>query len=219
MRIELAEVSKVFGEGRAAVLALAPISLSIGPGDVLFVTGRSGSGKTTLLNVLGLLDRPSSGRYLLDGVEPAYGDEAALARVRRDRIGFIYQNSGLLPGLSAIDNALLPAMAAGRARGMKGRALALMARLGLAGLEGKRPDRLSGGERQRVAMARAMLKGAELVLADEPTGELDDESAAEAMALLRLACAERGAALVVVTHDVSLPAAGERRVDLGARKA
>jgi putative ABC transport system ATP-binding protein len=216
--IELVAIERRFQVGDAEVHALRHVDLTMADGEYAAVMGPSGSGKSTLLNILGLLDRPNAGSYRLDGVETtALGDEER-ARLRRERIGFVFQAFHLVPRLSAFENVELPLVLAGMSprerRERVGRSLAAM---GLTQRAGHRPDQLSGGQRQRVAIARATVTEPGLILADEPTGNLDRASGDDVVEALE-ALNAKGLTLVVVTHD---PALGERarrriRMDDGA---
>jgi len=208
---ELADVARVYDAGR--VVALRGVSLRVAPGASLAVVGPSGSGKSTLLHLLGGLEAPSRGRVLFDGREPV--GPRAWSRLRARRIGFVFQAYHLLPALTAWENVQLPMLGvvAGAAQRAK-RARALLERLGLAKRLHHRPAALSGGERQRVAIARSLANDPDLVLADEPTGNLDSAASAEILDLLLEVRAERGAALVLVTHDEVAAARAERVVRL-----
>ncbi len=192
------------------------IDLDLARGEFAALIGPSGSGKSTLLNVLGLLERASAGRYALAG-QPVDGlDDDARTRLRRDAIGFVFQFHHLLPAFSALENVTLPALARdGRVgRKVRERAAALLAEVGLAAAMDKRPAELSGGMQQRVAVARALILEPALVLADEPTGNLDTASSDEVFALLRRIHAEVGTSFLVVTHDPRLAARCDRIVEI-----
>ncbi len=205
--IELEGICREFQVGDTLVHALADVGLRIEPGEYLSVMGPSGSGKSTLLNVLGLLDRPDRGRYRLDGTDTTRISEAEQARLRREHIGFVFQTFHLVPRLTAAENVALPMLLAGIAPAERDkRAAASLDRLGLAERAGHRPDQLSGGQRQRVAIARATVMQPAVLLADEPTGNLDRASGAEVIETLE-ALNAAGITLIVVTHD---PALGDR---------
>jgi putative ABC transport system ATP-binding protein len=205
--IRLRGVERRFAVGEEWVHALRGIELAIEAGDYLSIMGPSGSGKSTLLNVIGLLDRPDQGQYLLDGVETQGLDDEQLARLRRDKIGFVFQAFHLIPRLSAADNVALPLVLAGVAPALRqARVHELLARLELSDRARHRPDQLSGGQRQRVAIARALAMRPGVLLADEPTGNLDRHSGLEVMATLE-ELNHQGITLLVVTHD---PVIGER---------
>jgi len=218
MMIELAGIERHFQVGDEQVHALRHVDLTLADGEYAAVMGPSGSGKSTLLNILGLLDRPDAGSYRLDGVETTTLDEEGRARLRRERIGFVFQAFHLVPRLTAFENVELPLILAGMApRQRHERVAGSLAAMGLTARAGHRPDQLSGGQRQRVAIARAMVTEPGLILADEPTGNLDRASGEDVVTALE-SLNERGLSLIVVTHD---PALGERarrriRMDDGA---
>ncbi len=210
--IRLEGVSRIYPVGDQRVHALADVDLTIDAGEYVSIMGPSGSGKSTLLHILGLLDRPSSGRYLLDGEDVTLLDENAQARTRRDKIGFVFQFFHLIPRLTAAQNIALPMLLAGRPPAERERRVAeLLAATGLAARAAHRPDQLSGGQRQRVAIARAMVMRPAVLLADEPTGNLDRHSGQEIIALLER-LNETGLTLLVVTHDPELGARARRRL-------
>ena len=205
--IELSGVGREFTVGGRPVHALRGIDLVIPDGDYCSIMGPSGSGKSTLLNILGCLDRPTSGSYRLDGREVARLDDETLSQIRRHRIGFVFQFSHLVPRLTAAGNVELPMIFAGVERKERQRrAAGALEDVGLSARVDHRAEELSGGERQRVAIARAVVMGPSLLLADEPTGNLDTASGVEIVRLLEDMNA-RGLTLVVVTHD---PAVGRR---------
>ena len=211
--IRLEGVGRRFHLGGSEVLALNGVSLAIEAGEYLAVMGPSGSGKSTLLNVLGLLDRPDEGEYWLEGARTARLAEPELARLRGQAIGFVFQSFHLVPRLTAFENVALPLMLAGMAPAERTtRVAALLAELGLFSRADHRPAELSGGQRQRVAIARAMVTQPRLLLADEPTGNLDSRSGEEVIALLERLNRERGVTLVVVTHDERIGARAGRRI-------
>jgi ABC-type lipoprotein export system ATPase subunit len=205
-------VWKVYRRGSRDVVAVAGVDLAIAPGEVTFVLGPSGSGKSTLLHLLGALDRPSEGRVFSGGRDLSTLGDDELSRFRRRQVGFVFQSFHLLPTLGALANVLLPLVPEGVTDGDRARAEALLVRMGLGERLGHRPSELSGGEQQRVAIARALVADPPLILADEPTGELDSKTGAEIVALLRAAVAERGKTFVIVTHEASLVEAGDRVV-------
>lgn len=199
--LEVKEVSKSFPSAAGPLSVLHGVSLTLEPGEQLAIMGPSGSGKSTLLSIIGGLEEPTVGTVRLDGFDPFAGNAVMRAAFRNRRIGFVFQEHHLLAGCTALDNVLVPALAAGSvshetvARGTR-----LLERVGLGGRLDHRPGELSGGERQRVAVARALVLAPRLVLADEPTGQLDSTSAAEVADLLVELSAESGGMLVVVTH-------------------
>ncbi|MEB6608052.1 MULTISPECIES: ABC transporter ATP-binding protein [Aeromonas] len=211
--IRLEAVSRRFTLGGSEVAALDRVSLRVAEGEYLAVMGPSGSGKSTLLNVLGLLDRPDEGRYWLGGEDTATLSEPALARLRGHRIGFVFQSFHLVSRLTARENVELPLMLCGVAPTERHRrSQQLLASLGLGNRADHRPAELSGGQRQRVAIARAMAMAPRLILADEPTGNLDSRSGEEVITLLEGLNREQGITLVVVTHDPRLGERAGRRI-------
>ena len=215
--IALDTVRKSYNLGRPSEAeVLHGIDLQVRRGEFIALMGPSGSGKSTLLNILGLLERMTSGSFRLDGEEVQGLDDAALTLRRRSTLGFVFQFHHLLPAFSALENVTLPAlMAEGRvSRAHLDHARSLLDAVGLAQAMNKRPAELSGGMQQRVAIARALVMNPPLVLADEPTGNLDTASSAEVFALLRRIHAERGTSFVVVTHDPRLAARCDRLVEL-----
>jgi putative ABC transport system ATP-binding protein len=199
--IDVTDVTKTYRAGGQPVEALRGITLHIASGTCNFIVGPSGSGKSTLLYLLGGLDRPDRGSIRINGEDLTAMSEGEQDRFRRDRVGFIFQAFNLVKNLTAIENVLLPYYPRGISRELTGRAATLLSGFGLGGRLKHRPYQMSGGEQQRVAIARALIKAPALVLADEPTGELDTKSGDEIYALLRRVQAERSATLVVVTHD------------------
>jgi macrolide transport system ATP-binding/permease protein len=212
--IELQDVTRTYVAGDTTLKALDHINLSIDAGEMIAVMGPSGSGKSTLMNILGTLDQATSGRYCLDGTDVAGMNADLLAILRSQRFGFIFQGYQLLGGLSAVQNVELPAIYARRSGpSRKSRALALLARLGLAFRAQHRPSQLSGGQQQRVAVARALMNGGEILFADEPTGALDSESGKDMLALLRQ-INESGSTIILVTHDPLVAAHAHRVIEL-----
>ena len=200
--LSLRGVTKVFGEGDAAVHALRGIDLDIDAGEFVAIMGTSGSGKSTAMNILGCLDVPTAGEYRVEGIAVDRLASDVLAALRNDRFGFVFQGFNLLPRTSAIDNVQLPLLYArvpGRER--LRRAERALAEVSLAGRERAHPNQLSGGQQQRVAIARALVNDPEVLLADEPTGNLDSRTSAEIMALLTALNRDRGITIVMVTHD------------------
>jgi putative ABC transport system ATP-binding protein len=200
--VRLRGVTKRYGQGAAAVLALAGIDLDVRPGEMVALVGPSGSGKSTLMHVLGLLDRPTSGTYLLGGRDVSHLRGAAAAQLRGRRIGFVFQAIHLLPSLTALRNVELPMVYGRLPRAeRRTRALAALRRVGLAELAQRVPQAMSGGQAQRVAVARAVAAGPDLLLADEPTGALDRRSGRMVLALFQELHAQLGLTVVIVTHD------------------
>ena len=211
--IALQGITRHFQLGEQPVCALEQINLTITTGEYIAVMGPSGSGKSTLLNVLGLLDRPDSGHYLLDGTDTAQLGERELATLRSRRIGFVFQSFHLVPRLSARENIELPLMLSGMAPALRQQRVdALLEGLALSNRAGHKPAELSGGQRQRVAIGRAMAMSPALLLADEPTGNLDSHSGEEVMALLETLNRQQGITLIVVTHDERLGARAGRQI-------
>jgi putative ABC transport system ATP-binding protein len=208
-------LAKVYGEGETAVYALDGVDIDIGRGYMVAIMGPSGSGKSTLLHLLGALDTPSSGQILLGGERYDGLGDGGLTRLRRDKIGFVFQFFNLLASLSAEENVLLPALIAGRRdEATRERARELLERVGLAERAHHLPAELSGGEQQRTSIARALLTEPEIVLADEPTGNLDTRSSQEVLGLLRELNEVEGQTLVLVTHDPAAAAIAERVIFL-----
>ncbi|MDA9493889.1 MacB family efflux pump subunit [Bradyrhizobium sp. CCBAU 11361] len=212
--ISLENVRREFSAGETSVTALDDLSLSIRPGEMVAIIGSSGSGKSTLLNILGCLDRPTSGIYRIASKNVSDLDADKLAALRREHFGFIFQRYHLLGDLSAVENVEIPAVYAGmKARERRTRAEQLLARLGVNDRRGHRPNQLSGGQQQRVSIARALINGAEVVLADEPTGALDRRSGEEVLKILKeLHC--EGRTIIIVTHDAEVAARAERIIEL-----
>ena len=199
--VELRNVSRLFELGSEEVWAVRDVTLSIEPGEFLALIGRSGSGKTTLLNTIAGLDRPTAGEVEIDGERVDTMRESELISLRRQKLGFIFQSFGLLPLLSAQENVELPLRIAGVHRARPARAREVLELVGLERRAHHRPYELSGGEQQRVAIARALVTEPTLVLADEPTGELDSATATAVFTLIRDICRERGVSIITCTHD------------------
>ncbi|MEE9276005.1 MAG: ABC transporter ATP-binding protein [bacterium] len=211
--VRLEGVSKVYLRGEGEVAALAEVDLTVGEGEFLVLSGPSGCGKSTLLHIMGAMDAPSAGRVFLRGRELSGLDDAALSRIRREEVGFIYQFFNLLPTMTARENVALPLILQKRDRGEVRRlADAALARLGLEGRAGHLPRELSGGEMQRVAIARAVVSRPSLILADEPTGNLDSRLGGEVVETLSELCREEGFTVVLATHAPELLARATRSV-------
>ena len=206
---------KTFGRGRAARRVLDGADLDVAAGEIVAVLGRSGSGKSTLLHLLGALDRPDAGTISVAGRRLERAGEGALTDFRRRHVGFVFQFFHLVPELSGEENVLLPGRLLGGEAGATRRGRELVARLGLEEVAGALPHTLSGGEQQRFAIARALVNDPELVLADEPTGNLDAESGAVVLGLLREIAARDGRAVVLATHDREAAAIADRVVWMG----
>ena len=200
--LEMEAVTKRFGSDDAAVVAVDGVDLRVSPGEIVLIMGPSGSGKTTLLTMAGGLLRPSAGEIYVDGQDITRLSDRAVSRMRREKIGFIFQSFNLLPALSSLENILVALNLAGnKGRGAMDRAAQLLKDFGLEGRSRFRPEQLSGGERQRVSVARALANGPSLVLADEPTANLDSRRGHEVMELLRAIAKRQGKTVVIVSHD------------------
>jgi putative ABC transport system ATP-binding protein len=211
-------VHRSFGSGPTAVHALRDVSFEVAAGTMVALVGRSGSGKTTLLNIIGGLDRPDSGGVVVDGTELGGLDEDGLSRLRREKVAYIFQTFGLIPVLSAAENVGAPLrLARVAARERERRVGLLLDQVGLAGHADQRPGELSGGQQQRVAIARALAASPRLLIADEPTGQLDAETGLAVMALLRAVVESEGVTALVSTHDPVMMALADRviRIDDG----
>jgi len=212
--ITLENIQRIFQVGDQQVHALRDVNLHIEVGEYLSIMGPSGSGKSTLLNLLGLLDRPTGGRYLLNGADATALSDTQQARLRRDQIGFVFQFFHLVPRLTAAQNIELPLVLAGVAgEERKAKVQAVLEAMGIADRAHHRPDQLSGGQRQRVAIGRATVMNPGLLLADEPTGNLDRASGHEVVGILEQLNA-RGITLLVVTHDPELGQRARRRIHM-----
>ncbi|MEH6560756.1 MAG: MacB family efflux pump subunit [Marinobacter sp.] len=212
--IELRDITRTYHNGELAVQVLRGINLTIQRGEFVAIMGASGSGKSTLMNILGCLDRPSSGHYWFDGHDVSKLDRDGLARLRRESFGFVFQSYNLLPGMSASANVEMPASYASlRAGERQKRAADLLRRLGLDERLEHRPGQLSGGQQQRVSIARALMNGGEIILADEPTGALDSHSGREVMKLLK-ELSEEGYTIILITHDSNVADHAHRKIEI-----
>lgn len=214
-RVETRRVTRIL-DAAVPVTLVADADLAVAAGEFVAITGPSGSGKSSLLYLLGLLDRPTSGEVLLEGTPTAELDTEELARLRLEKLGFVFQFHFLLPEFSALDNVTIPMRRLGRldAAAMTARGRSILADLGLAEHADKRPDQLSGGQRQRVAVARALANDPDVILADEPTGNLDTHSAATVFDIFAELARKRGKAVIAVTHDPDLAARTDRRIHI-----
>ncbi len=199
--IALENVTKVYKVGETEVHALRGVSLKVNKGDFVFIVGPSGSGKTTLLEILGGLMTPTTGKVVIDGKEISKFNDFQLSMFRRDRIGFVFQSFNLIPTLTALENVLVPMIPQGITKKLEKRARSLLKELGLGHRMHHTPNQLSGGEKQRVAIARALINNPVIVLADEPTGELDSKTGDVIMEYMRKLNKEENISFVIVTHD------------------
>jgi putative ABC transport system ATP-binding protein len=211
--IEVQDLTKVYGVGNVAVQALRGVTATVEQGEFVAIMGSSGSGKSTLMNILGCLDRPTSGTYILDGEDVSRLNKNQLASVRNKKIGFVFQSYNLLPRFTAVKNVTLPMLYNGNARKSDKerteRATTILGSVGLGERASHKPNELSGGQQQRVAIARALVNTPSIILADEPTGNLDTRSSMEIMDVLRQ-LHEQGATIVMVTHEVDIAACAGR---------
>ncbi|HKR48741.1 MAG TPA: ABC transporter ATP-binding protein [Pseudonocardiaceae bacterium] len=210
--IQLEDVTKVYRMGSVEVRALYGVDLTIDDGDLVAIMGPSGSGKTTLMNILGCLDTPTSGRYLLDGTDVSTLSDNRLAKIRSRKIGFVFQSFNLVPRTSAVRNVELPLVYAG-VRDRRARARSALEQVGLAERQKHMPNELSGGQQQRVAIARALINDPTMLLADEPTGNLDTASSIEILKLLG-ALNDAGRTVVIITHEEDIARFAKRVVRL-----
>ncbi len=212
--IAMSQITKVYDTGKIRVEALKGIDLAIGAGEFVAIVGPSGSGKSTLMNLIGCLDTPTGGTYLLRDKEVAGLDKNELAKIRNERVGFVFQNFNLLPQITAFENVEMPLLFGGIPRKeRKARAQALLAKVGLADRMEHRPTELSGGQMQRVALARALAMNPDIVLADEPTGNLDTSSGGDVMSLFEELW-KQGRTMIVITHDAALARRAGRVVEI-----
>ncbi len=211
--IEARKISKVYSLGDVKVRALDGISATIGKGEFVAIMGQSGSGKSTFMNVMGCLDTPTEGHYMLDGIDMGNLSRDALAEIRNKKIGFVFQGFNLLSRTSAIENVELPMLYNGvTARERNERARQALKSVGLEGREGHHPNQLSGGQQQRVAIARALVNDAPIILADEPTGNLDTKTSVEIMELFVRLNRESGITVIIVTHEPDIAAYTKRTI-------
>jgi putative ABC transport system ATP-binding protein len=211
--ITLEGITKLYLTGEVEVAALKGVSLHILEGEFIAIMGPSGSGKSTLMNVIGCLDQPSSGRYILDGYDVSALTDDQLAWIRNRKIGFVFQSYNLIPRASAVHNVEMPLIYAGDSQQRRERAMAALESVGLLERAGHLPSELSGGQQQRVAIARALVTDPAILLADEPTGNLDSESSLEIMKLLR-DLNQQGRTIVLITHEPDIAAFAQRVVRL-----
>jgi ABC-type lipoprotein export system ATPase subunit len=202
--IKTVGVSKYYGQGGAQVKAVDGVSMEIRKGEFVSIVGRSGAGKTTLLSMIGGLTYPTVGRVLVDGVDITGYSDDELSRFRNEKVGFIYQFASLIPTLNAVENVLLPSIFGAGERDLRDRALELLRLVGLSGKVYSYPGQLSGGEQRRVAIARALINNPMIILADEPTGDLDEETENEIIGLFKTLNQEHGITMVMVTHSRAL---------------
>jgi ABC-type lipoprotein export system ATPase subunit len=212
--IEIQDLTKHYHQGKSIVRALDGVNLRIESGEFVAVVGRSGSGKTTLLDSLGLLVRPTAGTVVIDGIDTAALKDHEKARMRGDRIGFVFQEYNLLPTLDALENVMLPLRYAARPKGDRRWAETLLRDVGLEDRIHYRGDQLSGGQQQRVAIARSLVNRPSVVLGDEPTGAVDTETSDQLIGIMRRMNEEHGVTFVIVTHDLDLAAATDRVIRL-----
>ena len=211
--ITLEGITKLYLTGEVEVAALKGVSLHIPEGEFIAIMGPSGSGKSTLMNVIGCLDQPSSGRYILDGYDVSALTDDQLAWIRNRKIGFVFQSYNLIPRASAVHNVEMPLIYAGDSQQRRERAMAALESVGLLERAGHLPSELSGGQQQRVAIARALVTDPAILLADEPTGNLDSESSLEIIKLLR-DLNQQGRTIVLITHEPDIAAFAQRVVRL-----
>ena len=213
--VELENLEKSYRLGKVTVNALRGVTLKLMQAEFMVIMGPSGSGKTTLLNIIGTLDKPSTGRALIDGEDITRMSEGQLTKLRRHKIGFVFQFHNLIPVLTALENVELPLITSGVKRKVsRDRAMELFRRVGLQDRTDHLPDELSGGEQQRVAIARALANHPRIVLADEPTGDLDTQTGSEVVQLMHSMAKQEGSSVVVVTHDPVVAERADRLVEM-----
>jgi len=199
--LELQNVSRIFGEGEAQVKALDDVSLSIRRGEFVLIVGSSGSGKSTLLNMIGLLDKPTSGKVILDGKETTTLNDGQVSQYRNEKLGFVFQFANLLPDLTVLENVMLPQQIQGSPEDIRQNAIDLLIKVGLEDQINKRSNKISGGQAQRAAIARGLVNRPTIVLADEPTGNLDSVTAGKIVKLAKTMAKELNQTFIIVTHD------------------
>ena len=199
--LELQNVSRIFGEGDAQVKALDNVSLSIRRGEFVLIVGSSGSGKSTLLNMIGLLDKPTSGKVILDGKETTTLNDGQVSQYRNEKLGFVFQFANLLPDLTVLENVMLPQQIQGSPEDIRQNAIDLLIKVGLEDQINKRSNKISGGQAQRAAIARGLVNRPTIVLADEPTGNLDSVTAGKIVKLAKTMAKELNQTFIIVTHD------------------
>ena len=217
--IEIQDVFKIYPSAEDEVKALRGINITVGEGEFVAVVGSSGSGKSTMMNILGCLDVPTTGSYFLDGQDVSHFSDDELSTIRNEKIGFIFQGFHLIPGLSALENVELPLLYRGVPRHeRRAAALEALTRMGLASRLHHRPNQMSGGQQQRVAIARAIVGKPPIILADEPTGNLDQKTGAEVMRLLK-ELHQEGKTIVLITHDQKVAACAQRIIEISDGQA
>ena len=199
--LELQNVSRIFGEGDTQVKALDAVSLSIRRGEFVLIVGSSGSGKSTLLNMIGLLDKPTSGKVILDGKETTTLNDGQVSQYRNEKLGFVFQFANLLPDLTVLENVMLPQQIQGSPEDIRQNAIDLLIKVGLEDQINKRSNKISGGQAQRAAIARGLVNRPTIVLADEPTGNLDSVTAGKIVKLAKTMAKELNQTFIIVTHD------------------